>query len=70
MVGVPSLDLCQRGPISKIFCPILTLFKTGIKTLASITVRTKHMPAPAKISVMFLHSPLKRYILIFVLSVG
>ena len=40
MVGVPSLFLCQRGPISSIFCPILRLRSLGISLRSIITVIT------------------------------
>jgi hypothetical protein len=35
ITGVPSLDLCHLGPISKIFCPSFLDFKNGIRTLPS-----------------------------------
>ena len=41
IVGVFSFDLCQRGPISSIFCPIFMLFSLGIRKRQQSAVNAK-----------------------------
>ena len=41
IVGVPSLLLCQRGPMSSIFCPTFMLLSFGIMNLVAIAVSAK-----------------------------
>ena len=48
IMGVPSLDLCQRGPMSSIFCPTLWDRRIGIKIRKKTTVRANTDRVTAK----------------------
>ena len=48
MIGVPSLDLCHRGPISRLFCPSLCDLRMGIKMRSKKTVNKRTVSITAK----------------------